>query len=95
MYRLADEDKDEHELIEIDLGDITKRSIGSPNLETYSDCLELENALKTSIEEEARTSILQAVEDQYFWGGGIWMEDSAKWPWTMQVQQPQHLHANR
>ena len=29
---LADEDKDEHELIEIDFGDITKRSIGSPNL---------------------------------------------------------------
>ena len=75
---LADEDKDEHELIEIDLGDITKRSIGSPNLETYSDCLELENALKTSIEEEARISILQAVEDQYFWGGGFWMEDGVE-----------------
>ena len=75
---LVNEDKDEHELIEIDLGDITKRSIGSPNLETYSDCLELENALKTSIEEEARISILQAVEDQYFWGGGFWMEDGVE-----------------
>jgi len=75
---LADDDKDEHELVEIAFGDITQRAIGSPNLETYSDCLELENALKTSIEEEARISILQAVEDQYFWGGGFWMEDGAE-----------------
>ena len=75
---LADDDKDEHELVEIDFGDITQRAIGSPNLETYSDCLELENALKTSIEEEARISILQAVEDQYFWGGGFWIEDGAE-----------------
>ena len=75
---LADDDKDEHELVEIDFGDITQRAIGSPNLEIYSDCLELENALKASIEEEARISILQAVEDQYFWGGGVWMEDGAE-----------------
>ncbi len=75
---LADDDKDEHELVEIAFGDITQRAIGSPNLETYSDCLELENALKTSIEEEARISILQAVEDQYFWGGGFWIEDGAE-----------------
>ena len=74
---LADDDKDEHELVEIDFGDITQRAIGSPNLEIYSDCLELENALKASIEEEARISILQAVEDQYSWGGGFWMEDGA------------------
>ena len=40
---LADDDKEEYELVEIDLGDITKRSIGSPDLEIYSDCLELEN----------------------------------------------------
>ena len=75
---LADEGKDEYELVEIDLGDIAKRSIGSPDLEIYSDCLELENALKISIEEEARTSLLQAIEEQYYWGGGIWMEDSAE-----------------
>ena len=75
---LADDDKDEHELIEIDFGDITQRAIGSPNLEIYSDCLELENALKTSIEEEAKISLLQAVEDEYFWGGGFWMEDGAE-----------------
>ncbi len=75
---LADDGKDEYELVEIDLGDITKRSIGSPDLQIYSDCLELETALKISIEEEARTSLLQAVEEQYYWGGGIWMEDSAE-----------------
>ena len=75
---LADDDKDEHELVEIDFGDITQRAIGSPNLEIYSDCLELENALKTSIEEEAKISLLQAVEDEYFWGGGFWMEDGAE-----------------
>ena len=75
---MADGEKEEYDLVEIDLGDITKRSIGSPDLETYSDCLELENALKISIEEEARTSLMQAVEEQYYWGGGIWMEDSAE-----------------
>lgn len=72
---LADDDEKEYELVEVDLGDITKRTIGSPNLETYSDCTDLEQALKASIEEEARTSLLQAVEEQYYWGGGMWLED--------------------
>ena len=72
---LADDDEEEYELVEVDLGDITKRTIGSPNLETYSDCTDLEQALKASIEEEARTSLLQAVEEQYYWGGGMWLED--------------------
>ena len=68
-------DNDEtYEMAPTDLGDVAKRSLGSPNLETFSDCNELENALKQSIEEEARTSLLQAVDDVYYWGGGIWLE---------------------
>ena len=59
---LADDGK-MNKLVEIDLGDITKRSIGSPDLEIYSDCLELETALKISIEEEAENQPLQAVEE--------------------------------
>ena len=66
---------DEYEMVTTDLGDVAKRSIGSPNLEVFSDCDELEYALKQSIEEEARTSLLQAVDDVYYWRGGIWLED--------------------
>ena len=69
---------DEYEMVTTDLGDVAKRSIGSPNLEVFSDCDELEYALKQSIEEEARTSLLQAVDDVYYWGGGIWLEDGAE-----------------
>ena len=69
---------DEYEMVTTDLGDVVKRSIGSPNLEVFSDCDELEYALKQSIEEEARTSLLQAVDDVYYWGGGIWLEDGAE-----------------
>ena len=47
-------------------------------METFSDCDELEFALKQSIEEEARTSLLQAVDDVYYWGGGMWLEDGAE-----------------
>ena len=75
---LADSEKESYELAEIDLGDITKRSIGSPNLEVYSNCEDLEAALKSSIEEEARTSLLQAVDEVYYWGGGIWLEDGVE-----------------
>ena len=75
---LADSEKESYEMAEIDLGDITKRSIGSPNLEVYSNCEDLEAALKSSIEEEARTSLLQAVEEVYYWGGGIWLEDGVE-----------------
>ena len=69
---------DEYEMVTTDLGDVAKRSIGSPNLEVFSDCDELEYALKQSIEEEARTSLLQAVDDVYYWRGGIWLEDGAE-----------------
>ncbi len=50
------------------------RTTSSPQLNQFSDCDELETALKLSIEEEARTQILQAIEEQYSYGG-IWMED--------------------
>ncbi len=72
---LSDSDEKSDEKIEIDLGEITKRSIGSPYLEVYSSCDELEANLKASIEEEARTSLLQAVDEVYYWGGGIWIEE--------------------
>ena len=49
------------------------RTSGSPYLEVFSDCDELEIALKSSIEEEYRTSLLQAVDEVYYWGGG-WLE---------------------
>ena len=72
-------DSDEpYEMVPTDLGDVAKRSIGSPNLETFSDCNELEIALKQSIEEEARTSLLQAVDEVYYWGGGMWLEGDAE-----------------
>ena len=73
-----DGDDSNHDFVEIDLGDAMKRSIGSPYLESFSDCEELEFALKISIEEEAKTSILQAVEDVYYWGGGMWLEGDAE-----------------
>ena len=75
---LSDSDDKSDEIVEIDLGEITKRSIGSPYLEIYSSCDELEANLKASIEEEARTSLLQAVDEVYYWGGGLWMEDDAE-----------------
>ena len=72
-------DNDEpYEMVPTDLGDVAKRSIGSPNLEIFSDCDELEIALKRSIEEEARTSLLQAVDEVYYWGGGMWLEGDAE-----------------
>ena len=72
-------DNDEpYEMVPTDLGDVAKRSIGSPNLEIFSDCNELEIALKRSIEEEARTSLLQAVDEVYYWGGGMWLEGDAE-----------------
>jgi len=51
-----------------------QRTVSNPQLNQFSDCDELERALKISIEEEARTQILQAIEEQYSYGG-IWMED--------------------
>ena len=51
----------------------TKRSISSPNLLAFTDCEELEDQLKTSISEEYRIQLLQAVEQQYSYGG--WFGD--------------------
>ena len=51
----------------------TKRSIASPNLLAFTDCEELEDQLKSSISEEYRIQLLQAVEQQYFYGG--WFGD--------------------
>ncbi len=50
------------------------RTTSSPQLNQFSDCDELETTLKLSIEEEARIQILQAIEEQYSYGG-FWMED--------------------
>jgi uncharacterized secreted protein with C-terminal beta-propeller domain len=52
-----------------------QRAISNPTLNQFSDCDELERAIKISLEEEARTQILQAVEEQNYYGGGIWLED--------------------
>ena len=54
---------------------VVQRSPASPQLSQYADCNELESALKSSIAEEYRIQLLQAVEEQYFYGGGIWAED--------------------
>ncbi len=69
-----DSDEGEDLLLKPDLGDSINRVIGTPNLQSYSDCDELEISLKSSFEEEARTNLLQGVEETYYWGGG-WMED--------------------
>lgn len=73
---IIDESKKEDTdlILNIDLGDSVKRTIGAPHLQTYDDCNELENALKASIEEETRTNLIQAVEEVWYWGGG-WIED--------------------
>lgn len=50
------------------------RTTSNPQLSQYADCDDLEMALKMSIGEEARTQVLQAVEEQYYYGG-MWLED--------------------
>lgn len=52
------------------------RTISSPQLYAYDDCDDLEQALKQSLEEEYRTLLLQAVAEQYYYGGGMWLEDA-------------------
>ena len=52
------------------------RTTSSPQLNQFSDCDELETALKLSIEEEARIQIMQAIEGQNYRGGGMWGEDT-------------------
>ena len=58
-----------------DWSDIPARSIGSPQLQGYDDCEDLERSLKYSLEEEYRIQLLQAAAEEYYYGGGIWMED--------------------
>ena len=67
--------EDVEEIIEnvVDDFDQMSRTLGSPNLEIFQDCLTLEENLKLSIEEEAKTSLMQAVDEIYYYGG--WMED--------------------
>ena len=76
---LADSEDENSEPLSLEpfLGDQIKRSLGAPDLEIFDDCASLESALKMTIEEEIRTSLLQAVEDVYYWGG-VWLEDGAE-----------------
>lgn len=61
-----------------DWSTITARTISSPQLFAYDDCEDLERQLKRSLEEEYRTLLLQAVEETYYYGGGVWLEDGAE-----------------
>ena len=77
---LAPDENDDSEPIYLNpyLGEEIKRVFGSPDLQSFDDCDTLETALKRTIEEETRTSLMQAVEEQYYrWGGG-WLEDDAE-----------------
>ena len=58
-----------------DWADTVQRTVSNPQLNQFTDCDELERALKISLEEEARTQILQAIEEEYYYGGIIWAED--------------------
>ena len=58
-----------------DWADVPARSIGSPQLQGYDDCEDLERSLKSSLEEEYRIHLLQAAAEEYYYGGAIWMED--------------------
>lgn len=62
------------------------RTVSQPQLVQYDSCMELEYNLKSSIAEEYRTQLLQAVEELYYYGGGFFddgmvaesaMEDSS------------------
>jgi len=57
-----------------DWSESVQRTVSNPHLNQFSDCEELERALKLSIEEEARTQILQAIEEQYL-DDGMWVVD--------------------
>ena len=72
---IVDKDEDPgYKIVPVDLEDTVVRAAGSPTLTSYIDCDELETELKLSIEEEARTNLLQAVEEVYY-RGGMWLED--------------------
>ena len=62
-----------------DWSTIVARSSSSPQLSGYTDCDDLEESLKSSIAEEYRIQLLQAVEEVYYYGGwfgGEVMEDA-------------------
>lgn len=61
-----------------DWSSITARTVSSPQLFAYDDCDELEQELKRSLSEEYRTQLLQAVAEEYYYGGGMWLEDGAE-----------------
>jgi hypothetical protein len=72
---IIDDEIDDFVIVELEEPVEFTRTIGSPQLRIFQDCMTLENALKSSIEEEARTSLMQAVDEVYYYGGGMWMED--------------------
>ncbi|MED5291337.1 MAG: beta-propeller domain-containing protein, partial [Candidatus Thermoplasmatota archaeon] len=49
----------------------TTRTISQPHLVQFDSCLDMEYDLKASIAEEYRTQLLQAVEEQYYYGWGM------------------------
>ena len=53
--------------VPINLGEGIFRTLGTPDLHTYDDCDQLEQSLKSTIEEEMRTSLLQAVDETYYY----------------------------
>lgn len=55
--------------------DVDTRARSSPNLHGFGGCDQLELELKTHIAEEMRVQLLQMLEDDWYYGGGIWMED--------------------
>jgi len=61
-----------------DWSNIAARTLASPQLQGYDDCEDLEASLKRSIEEEYRVRLLQAVAEQYYYGGGMWAEDDVE-----------------
>ncbi|MDP6870438.1 MAG: beta-propeller domain-containing protein [Candidatus Poseidoniaceae archaeon] len=69
--QLFDDSIDDGIQIPTFLGDGIFRNMGQPDLQTFDDCEQLEQSLKSSIEEEMRTSLLQAIDEVYFWGWGL------------------------
>ena len=59
-----------------DWSTVPSRSVVSPQLLAYDDCEDLENSLKSSLFQEARVQLLQAVEEQYYysWRGDVALE---------------------
>ena len=59
-----------------DWSTVPARSVVSPQLLAYDDCEDLETSLKSSLLQEARVQLLQAVEEQYYysWRGDVALE---------------------